>query len=78
MIAKSAGRFAMESLNVSGMMRNRNLARAIADAGMSGFLAKLEYKCFWWGAEYLKTDHWFASSKLCSRCGWKKKDLTLG
>ena len=40
-IAKSCGRVAVETLNVSGMMLNRRLARAIADAGMSGFLSKL-------------------------------------
>ena len=76
-IAKSAGRVVVETLNVAGMMRNRRLARAVADAGMSGFLTKLEYKCLWYGAEYVKADRWFASSKLCSRCGWKKDDLTL-
>ena len=37
-IAKSGGRVVVETLNVSGMMRNRRLERAIADAGMSGFL----------------------------------------
>ena len=77
MIAKSAGRVVVETLNVAGMMRNRRLARAIADAGMAGFLARLEYKCRWYGAEYLKADRWFPSSKLCSHCGWKKDDLTL-
>ena len=77
MIAKSAGRVVVETLNVAGMMRNRSLALAIADAGMSGFLARLEYKCRWYGAEYVKADRWFASSKLCSHCGWKKDDLTL-
>ena len=76
-IAKSAGRVVVETLNVAGMMRDRRMARAIADAGMSGFLARLEYKCLWYGAEYVKADRWFASSKLCSRCGWKKDDLTL-
>ena len=76
-IAKSCGRVVVETLNVSGMMRNRRLARAIADAGMSGFLSKLEYKCAWYGAEYVKADRWYASSKLCAHCGWENEDLTL-
>ena len=76
-IAKPAGRVVVETLNVAGMMMNRRLARAIADAGMSGFLTKLEYKCLWYGAEFMKADGWFASSKLCSSCGWKNDDLTL-
>ena len=76
-IAKSAGRVVVETLNVAGMMRNRRLARAIADAGMSGFLAKLEYKCAWYGAEFDKADRWYPSSKLCWHCGWKNEDLTL-
>ena len=76
-IAKCAGRVVVETLNVSGMLRNRRLARAIADAGMSGFLAKLEYKCAWYGAEFMKADRWFASSKLCAHCGWKNDDLRL-
>ena len=50
----------METLNVAGMMRNRQCSRAIADAGTSGFLAKLEYKCRWYGVEYVKADWWFA------------------
>ena len=49
------GRVVLETLNVSGMMRNRKLA-AIADAGLSGFLSKLECKCAWYGAEYVKAD----------------------
>ena len=76
-IAKSAGRVVVETLNVSGMLRNRRLARSIADAGMSGFLAKLEYKCAWYGSEFVRADRWFASSKLCAHCGWKNDDLTL-
>ena len=76
-IAKSAGRVVLESLNVAGMIRNRRLARAIADAGMSGFLTKLEYKCAWYGADFEKADRWFASSKLCAHCGWHNAQMTL-
>ena len=76
-IAKSAGRVVVETVNVAGMIRNRKLSRAITDAGMSGFLTKLKYKCLWYGAEYLKADRWYPSSKLCSHCGWKNDGLTL-
>ena len=76
-IAKCASRVVVETLNVSGMLRNRRLARAIADAGMAGFLAKLEYKCAWYGAEFVKADRWFPSSKLCAHCGWHNGDLSL-
>ena len=67
----------VETLNVAGMIRNRRLAQAIADAGMPGFLTKLEYKCLWYGAEYVKADRWYPSSKLCPHCGWKNDDLAL-
>ena len=70
-IAKSAGRVVVETLNVSGMLRNRRLARAIADAGMSGFLAKLEYKCAWYGAQFVKAHRWFPSSRLL--CQWRRE-----
>ena len=76
-IAKSAGRVVVETLNVAGMMMNRRPSRALADAGMSGFLSKLEYKCSWYGAEYVKADRWYASSKLCAHCGRKNDELTL-
>ena len=76
-IAKCAGRVVVETLNVAGMLRNRRLARSIADAGMAGFLAKLEYKCTWYGAEFVKADRWFPSSRLCAHCGWHNGELSL-
>ena len=76
-IAKSAGRVVVETLNVAGMMRNRRLARAIADAGMAGFLVRLEYKCAWYGADFEKADRWFPSSRLCAHCGWHNAQMTL-
>ena len=74
---EKVGRVVVETLNVVGMIRNHRLARAIADAGMAGFLTKLQYKCAWYGADFEKADRWFASSKLCAHCGWKNDDLTL-
>ena len=68
----------VETLNVAGMVRNRRLARVISDAGMSGFRSKLEYKSAWYGAEFVKADRWFASSKLCAHCDWQNDDLHLG
>ena len=77
-ITKSAGRVVVETLNVAGMMRNRRLARAIVDAGMAGFLVKLEYKCAWYGADFEKADRWFPSSRLCADCGAQRGDDALG
>lgn len=37
----------------------------------------LEYKCDWYGKKLIVIDRFFPSSKTCSRCGWKKEDLTL-
>ena len=68
-IAKSAGRVVVETLDVAGMMRNLGLARAIADAGMSGFLTKLEYKCVWYDAEFVKADRWYPSSNRIVQVG---------
>ena len=60
---------------MSGMMRNRRLARALADAGFSGFLAKLACKCRWYGAELVEAGRWFPSSRLCSECGHRNDSL---
>ena len=76
-IAKCTGRVVVESLNVAGMVRNRRLDGSIADAGMSDFLAKLEYKCAWYSAEFVKADRWFLSSRLCAQCGWHNGELAL-
>ena len=67
----------IESLNISGMMRDHRLARAVADAGLSGFPAWLAYKCRWYGSELVKAGRWFPSSKLCANCRWRKADLKL-
>lgn len=73
-------RFSMvviEDLNVLGMTKNKHLARAVSDAGFFEFRRHLEYKMRIRGGEVLTADRWFASSKLCSTCGTKNKELSL-
>lgn len=67
----------VEDLNVSGMVKNRSLAKAIADASWSAFVNMLEYKCNWYGKTLVKIDRWFPSSKTCSSCGYKMDKMTL-
>jgi len=67
----------IENLLVAGMMKNRRLARVIADVGFYEFRRQLEYKCQWYGSELLVVSRTFPSSKMCSRCGHRKKELSL-
>lgn len=76
-IVNNFGVIAFESLNITGMMANHNLAKAIADAGWNQFVNFVEYKAAWNGAEVLRVDRFFPSSKLCSDCGCKNQSLTL-
>lgn len=76
-LAKNHSRIAIEDLNVSGMMKNHRLARAIGDAGFYEFRRQLEYKSLWYGSKVVVVDRFFASSKRCSRCGHVKKELFL-
>ena len=76
--AKPVGTVRAETLNVSGMVKNRRLARALADAGLAGFLGKLEYKCGWKGIAFQKVDRWYPSTKTCSACGTVRPNMGLG
>jgi putative transposase len=67
----------MEDLNVSGMLANRKLARAIADVGLSEFRRQLTYKAERAGVVLHVVSRWEPSSKTCSHCGWYKNDLKL-
>ena len=68
---------AIEDLNVSGMLKNRHLSRAIAESEFYYFRALLEQKCREYGIELRIVNRFYASSKTCSRCGHVKKDLKL-
>ena len=67
----------IEDLNVSGMMKNRHLAKAVQSQGFYEFHRQLEYKCKNAGIQLIVADRFYPSSKLCSCCGSVKKDLKL-
>ena len=67
----------IENLNVSGMMKNRHLSRAIAECEFYYFRALLERKCREYAIQLRIADRFYASSKTCSRCGNIKRDLKL-
>lgn len=67
----------MEDLNVSGMLKNHCLSKSIQDVSFSEFRSILSYKSIWYGRELVFVDRFFASSKLCSHCGYKNVDLLL-
>ncbi len=76
-IVNRAGAISVETLNVAGMMQNRRLSKAFADAEVSEFLRQLEYKAAWAGVAFRRVDRWYPSSKLCHHCGIKNDTLTL-
>lgn len=67
----------IEDLNVRGMVKNRHLARSIADMGFFEFRRQLEYKAAMRGGQVVVADRFYASSKTCSVCGHKLDDLPL-
>ena len=67
----------IEDLNVSGMMKNRHLSKAVASQKFYEFRTKLKVKCDDNGIELRIVDRFYPSSKLCHCCGSMKKDLKL-
>jgi len=67
----------MEALNIKGMMKNKHLSKAIANQGLYEFVRQMKYKCELYGIKFVQADKWYASSKICSKCGNKKVKLSL-
>jgi putative transposase len=76
-VTSDGERIAIEDLNVSGMVGNRRLARAISDCGWGEFRRQLEYKCQRAGRRLIVIDRWYPSSKICSACGFVLAELPL-
>ena len=69
--------FCLETLNVSGMLKNRCLAKAISDAGWNTFVSFLEYKAAWAGKNILRIGQFEPSSRTCNVCGAVNSKLRL-
>ena len=67
----------IEDLNVSGMMKNKHLSKAVASQKFYEFRTKLQAKCKEIGIELRVVDRWYPSSKTCHCCGAIRKDLKL-
>ncbi|MEU4491690.1 RNA-guided endonuclease TnpB family protein [Streptomyces purpurascens] len=67
----------IEDLTVRNLLKNGKLARAISDAAWTELRMMLEYKCAWYGREFVVIDRWFPSSKLCGTCGTVRGKLSL-
>jgi putative transposase len=76
-LAKNHSQIVIEDLNVSGMLANHKLAKAVQDMGFYEFRRQLEYKTQLYGSELIVANRWFPSSKTCSNCGHKKESLSL-
>jgi putative transposase len=70
----------MEDLSVKNLMQNHHLAKGIADASWASFSRMIEYKSAWQNKSFAKVDRFYASSQLCSSCGYQNpetKDLSV-
>ena len=76
-ISKNHAVIGIEDLNVSGMLANGKLSKAIADMGFYEFRRQLEYKTQLYGSKLVVVDRFYPSSKTCSSCGEKKSSLSL-
>lgn len=67
----------MEDLDVSKLMDNKHLRKPLQEQCLYEFIRQMKYKCEWNEIEFIQVSRFFPSSKTCSRCGYKKKNLKL-
>ncbi|MCY0884470.1 MAG: IS607 family element RNA-guided endonuclease TnpB, partial [Firmicutes bacterium] len=77
-LARTYGTVVVEHLRLAGLLRNRRLSRALADAALAELRRQLAYKTAWYGSRLIEADPCYPSSKRCSGCGAVKDPLPLG
>lgn len=77
LVDSNSDTFCLEKLQVQGMMKNKHLSKAIQDCSWSTFTNYLFYKSELVGKNILEIGTFEPSSKMCNKCGYINKDLTL-
>ena len=77
LVSMAPKRVVMENLNIRGMLKNKHMYKSIIVQKWHEFIRQMKYKCEWNGIEFVQVDMFYPSSRMCSCCGYIKKDLKL-